>query len=111
MTVLYDPRTAALTFKNVLPRVGSTTSLKRHLYGLIDGRRTGGVPAHKRIDARRARIARSTRRGDFSLTFVVRGRQHEYAVQKGLNLVNDLFVLLHSTYPDYLEEQFGLRAE
>jgi hypothetical protein len=111
MTLLYDPRTAALTFKNMLPCVGSTTSLRKELYGLVDGRRTRVVPAHKRIDARRARLVRSTRNGDFSLTLVVRGRHHEYAVQKGLNLVNDLFVLLHSTYPDYLEEQFGLRAE
>jgi len=111
MTLFYDPRTATLTFRNVLPRVGSTASLTKDLYGLIDERRTRAVPAHKRIDARRVRMAGSTRRGDFSLTLVVRGRHHEYAVQRGLHLVNDVFVLLHSTYPDYLTEQFGLPME
>lgn len=111
MTLVYDPRTAALTFRNLLPRVGSTASLRKDLYELIDGLRARAVPVHKRIDARRARVARSTRGGDFSVTLVVRGRHHEYAVEKGLNLVNDLFVLLHSTYPDYLAEQFGLPAE
>jgi hypothetical protein len=111
MTLVYDPRAASLTFPNLLPRVGSTALLRRDLYELIDALRTRAVPAHKRIDGRRARISRSARGGNFSLTLVVRGRHHEYAVRKGLNLVNDLFVLLHSSYPDYLAEQFGLPAE
>jgi len=111
MTLVYDERAAALTFRNLLPRVGSTALLREELYELIDGLSTRAVPAHKRIDGRRARLIRSARGGNFSLTLVVRGRHHEYAVRKGLNLVNDLFVLLHASYPDYLVEQFGFPAE
>ena len=111
MTLTFEPRTAALTFTTVLPGVGSASALSTELLALIDARRTRAVPAHKRIDGRRVRLERSTRRGDLSVALIVRGQQHAYAVQRGLNLVNDLFVLLHSTYPDYLSEHFGLSAE
>ncbi len=111
MTLTFEPRTAALTFTTVLPGVGSASALSTDLLALIDERRTRAVPAHKRIDGRRVRLGRSTKRGDLSVALIVRGQHHAYAVQRGLNLVNDLFVLLHSTYPDYLSEHFGLSEE
>ncbi len=111
MTLTYEPRRGALTFTNLLPGVGVTPMLRRDLKALIDECRSRAVPPHKRIDARRARLSTSTRRGQLSITLTVRGRHDEYAVQRGLNLVNDLFVLLRATYPDYLSEHFGLPAE
>ena len=71
----------------------------------------GFVDQRKRLDARRAKAACLVRRGDFSLTMSIRGQYYEYAVQKALNLVNELFLLLHETYPDYMIEHFGLSAE
>jgi hypothetical protein len=41
----------------------------------------------------------------------IRGANHEDAVRKLLNTVNELFLLLHERYPDYLVAQFGLSAE
>jgi hypothetical protein len=32
-------------------------------------------------------------------------------VSQLLNLVNELFLMLHETYPDYLVAEFGLSAE
>jgi len=46
-----------------------------------------------------------------TLSLQVRGRHHEYAVQRGLNLINQLFLLLQASYPEYLIEQFGFSAE
>ena len=111
MTLTYESPRRALTFKNLLPGVGATPMLHRDLKALIEECRSRAVPAHKRIDARRARLSTSTRHGHLSIALTVRGRHHEYAVQRGLSLVNDLFVLLRSTYPDYLSEHFGLPAE
>jgi hypothetical protein len=111
MTLTFEPRTAALTFTTVLPGVGSASALSTELLAMIDERRTRAVPAHKRIDGRRVRLEHSIKRGDLSVALIVRGQHHAYAVQRGLNLVNDLFVLLHTTYPDYLSERFGLSEE
>jgi hypothetical protein len=68
-------------------------------------------PAHKRIDARRAVVSCRLSKGHVSVAIAIRGRNHVYAVQHVLNLINELFLELHETYPDYLIEQFGLSTE
>jgi hypothetical protein len=110
-TLAYDPRTSALTFRNLLPGAGRDAALSRDLKAVVEDHTGGAVPAHRRIDQRRTRVTCWVRRGDFSIALAVRGRHHQYAVQKGLNLVNAVFLLLHSTYPDYLVKQFGLPEE
>jgi hypothetical protein len=51
------------------------------------------------------------REGNFSLTLTIRGEHYEYAVRSGLDLVNELFLLLHESYPDYLVQHFGLSSD
>ena len=81
------------------------------LGALVAARVSRTLPAHKRLDARRARGSCAIRRGDWSLAVHIRGANHEYAVRKAVNLINELFVLLQETYPDYLVERFGLSTE
>ena len=78
---------------------------------MVAARSTRAVPDHKRIDARRARLACAHRKGDFSLSVDIRGRNQEYAVSKTLNLVNEMFVALHEGHPDYLVQHFGISQE
>ena len=78
---------------------------------LVEGRGRRELPAHRRLDSRRARAACAVRDGDLSLTLRVRGPHYEYAVRRALNLVNEMFLLLHETYPDYLVEHFGLSTD
>ena len=63
------------------------------------------------MDARRARLACTVRKGDFSLSVDIRGRNQEYGVRKALNLVNEMFVALHEGHPEYLVQQFGISQE
>ena len=56
-------------------------------------------------------MACARRKGALSLTLTVRARHHEYAVRSALALVNDLFLLLHQSYPEYLIERFGASTE
>jgi hypothetical protein len=74
-------------------------------------RSTRVVPEHKRIDARRARLTAGVRNREFSLSVEIRGNNQQYAVSKTLNVVNDMFVALHETHPDYLIEHFGISQE
>ncbi len=78
---------------------------------MVASRSTGAVPDHKRIDARRARLACAVSKGDFSLSVEIRGRNQQYAVSKALNLINEMFVALHEANPDYLVEHFGISQE
>ena len=111
MHAAFDHRNNVLTFPALFPRVDTVSPITADLRALIAARAGRHIPEHKRVDARRARIAGSTRKGDWSLTVEIRGSNHEYAVRKALNLINELFVLLHERYPEYLVQQFGLSTE
>jgi hypothetical protein len=85
--------------------------MARALDVLVRSRTARGQPAHKRVDARRASLSGSVKEGDWSLVVHIRGANHAYAVQRALNLVNELFLLLHESHPEYLIERFGLSPE
>ena len=104
-------RVGVLTFPALLPQVTRHPGLAAELKRVVAARSTRTVPAHKRLDARRARLTATVRAGDFSLAIAIRGANHDYAVKHALNLVNELFVLLHEGHPAYLVEQFGMSTE
>ena len=102
-------RRGVLTFPILLPQ--ASPAIVAAMRALVAARSTRGVPDHKRIDARRARLACAISKGDISVAMEIRGRNHHYAVSKILNLVNEMFVALHEAYPDYLVEHFGISQE
>lgn len=102
-------RSGVLTFPILLPQ--ASPAIAAEMRSLVTARSTRSVPEHKRIDARRARMACAVRKGDFSLSVEIRGRNQQYAVSKTLNLVNEMFVALHEGHPDYLVEHFGISQE
>jgi hypothetical protein len=111
MTATYDPATGVLAFPRLLPSVARASPMAADLAALAAERLSRTSPAHKRIDARRAGLDWRVRGSAASLTLTVRGANQEYAVRHALNLVNDVFLLLRQTYPDYLTEHFGLSPE
>jgi len=108
MHATFDRR-GILSFPALLPQ--ASPAIVSEMKATVAARSTAAVPAHKRIDARRARLACTIRKGDVSLSVEIRGRNHDYAVSKTLNLVNDMFVALHEAYPDYLVQHFGISQE
>jgi len=116
ITLTYDPRTRALRFSNLLPAVGTDRDLVTELTALVAGRTATiknerAVPAHRRIDSRRASVISSVRGGHLSLTLTARGPHEVYLVRRGLMLVQELFLRLLETYPDYLSEHFEMSTE
>ncbi len=109
MAAAFDPRRGVLTFPALFPQVART--LAAELTSIVKSRRRKDQPEHKRLDGRRTRIAGSVRQGHFSLTVEIRGSNHDYAVKRTLNLINELFVALHEHHPGYLIEQFGISSE
>lgn len=102
-------RRGVLTFPILLPQ--ASPAIAAAMRSLVAARSTRAVPDHKRIDARRARLACAVSKGNFSLSVEIRGRNQQYAVSKTLNLVNEMFVALHESRPDYLVEHFGISQE
>ena len=111
MRAVADARTRTLTFTSLFPGIGRAAPAVAMLDALVASRTARAQPAHKRLDGRRARVASRVTRGDWSLIVNIRGANHQYAVQRALNLVNELFLSLHESYPEYLVERFGLSPE
>jgi len=111
MRATFDTARGVLAFPALFPGVEPRSPMARALDALVHTRTDRGQPAHKRVDARRARLSSAVSKGDWSLTVHVRGANHDYAVQRALNLVNELFLILHESYPEYLIERFGLSPE
>lgn len=109
MAATFDARRRVLSFASLFPGLERATAVQ--LRSLVASRTARDQPSHKRVDGRRARITSAVRNGDFSLTVEIRGRHHAYAVQKALNLVNELFLDLQERHPEYLIERFGLSTE
>lgn len=105
----FHERTRTLRFPGLLPAISK--EIAAQMTAIIAARGIRGVPAHKRLDARRARFSSASRKGAFSLRVEVRGRNHDYAVKTALNLINEMFVTLQERHPEYLIEHFGMSAE
>jgi hypothetical protein len=105
---VFDSRASTLAFPALLPSLPADAAQDVKAMVSRSGR---GLPAHKRIDARRARVAGAMRGGAFSLTVTVKGDNHAYAASHVLNLINELFVALQASHPAYLIENFGFSTE
>jgi hypothetical protein len=111
MRASFDRARRALAFPQLFPSVDARSGLAAELRRLIRERSTTAVPAHKRLDGRRAKVAGAVRQGGFNLTIEIRGAHDQYGVRAALNLINEMFLLLHEKYPDYLTQHFGLSPE
>lgn len=105
---VFNSRASTLAFPALLPSLPADAAQE---VKAIVSRRGRGLPAHKRIDARKARVAGAMRGGAFSLTVTVKGDNHAYAASHVLNLINELFLALEASHPGYLIEKFGFSTE
>lgn len=114
-----DAQRKTLAFKNMLANVAVDSELNTSLKALVKLRsstskkkREEGVTEHRQIDSRRVSIRYSNRQGHVSLTFTVAGNEYQYAVQKSLNLVNEIFVgTLNARFPEYVAQHFRQRED
>jgi len=98
-----------MRFPLVLPDVPADSKMYSDLKAFIKSRQSGDVPEHRRIDTRKARVGCSVRRGNVSLTLSVRNGDYQYAAQRLINLVHEIFlVFLADGYFDYMVEAFDL---
>lgn len=109
-----DARRKTLAFKNMLSNVPADSELNASLKALVKQRsspskrkKEEGGPEHRQIDSKRVSIRYSNRQGHVSLTFTVARNHYQYAVQKALNLINEIFVgLLNARFPEYVARHF-----
>ena len=110
-TLIVDHDKGTIQLKDMLPAVTSRSNLDSELRGFINGRVDRSLPAHRRVDPKRAELAYTNRKSQVTLTMRVLNNQYSYGVTKLLNTVNELFGFLHMRHPPYLWKNFGVPEE
>lgn len=110
-TLIVDHEKGTLQLKNLLPAVELRSFLDEDLRGFVKGRTDTGLPAHRRVDPKRAELTYANRKSNVTLTMHVLKNQYSYGVTKLLNTTNELFGFLHMRHPPYLWEHFGVPEE
>lgn len=111
MNLIFDPRSAILQFKDILPDVPARSTLYSEVKSLVAGKYDTDLPAHRRIDPTRAETRCTNRGGKVSVSLKLKSRPYDYGVQKIVNLVHEVFVYLNGSRADYMSESFDLPQE
>ncbi len=109
--LVVDHEKGTLQLKDVLPDVESRSHLDSDLREFVKGRTDKKLPAHRRVDPKRAELKYTNRKSHATLTLHVLKNQYSYGVTKLLNTTNELFGFLHMRHPPYLWEHFGVPEE
>ena len=111
MELNVDQANHALRFRQLLPGVPANSAMYAELKNFIRQRHDHDLPAHRRIDRRRAEVSCYNRGGSVSISLKVKNNQYAYGVKRIVNLVHELFLHLRDAYPDYLVENFDAPHE
>lgn len=107
----YEPSTGTFTFHNLLPNVPVRSTLYSELKEFIERRTSSRLPAHRRVDPRRATLACSNTRARLSVHLIAKRHHHVYGVNRVVNLVHEIFLYLHGYRPEYMWENFDVAEE
>ncbi len=108
---VFDAEKQELRFKNLLPNVAARSAMHRDLKTFLQARYDEQLPAHRRVDMKRAQIVCTNRGGKISLVLKVKNNQWAYGVNKLVNLVHEVFVHLREREAEYLAENFDVSEE
>jgi hypothetical protein len=111
MELNVDTTTHTLKFTRLLPGVPASSTLYAELKQFIEQRHDRALPAHRRIDRRRAEVSCASRGGFVSVSLKVKNNQYAYGIKRIVNLAHELFLHLRDAHPEYLAENFDVPQE
>jgi hypothetical protein len=111
MELSVDTAKHVLRFRQLLSCVPASSTMYADLKRFLQERHDPKLPAHRRVDRRRAEIICSNRGGFVSISLKVKNHQYAYGINRIVNLVHELFVHLRDAFPDYLVENFDVPQE
>ena len=106
--LILDTRKHTLAFPLVLPMILPRSEMYRKFQDFLKSRSSKNVPAHRRIDPKKALVRCANRRGNVSLTMQVFKGDYEYAARKLIHLVHEVYLDFLQEYFDYQVEAFDL---
>jgi hypothetical protein len=110
-TIVMDDKRDALIMKDVLPNVPAQSDLYTDLKSFVSARSDATLPAHRRVDPKRAEVRLFNRAGAVTVELKVKHNQYAYGVGRLLRTAQEIFGHLHMYHPQYLWENFDVPEE
>lgn len=108
----FEPGRSTLVFVDLLPAVPYPSEMDRALRAFVAGRSSGDLPAHRRMDNGKVSARCRNRAGKVSIEVRCLDGDFEYAANKAVKLVNEIFLnFLAGPYDGYMIEHFGAPEE
>ncbi len=106
--LIYDVEKRSLRFPIVLPK--AARPMYQEFKKFVASRQSAEILEHRRIDPKKIRISCSLKNGNISLLFISKDRDLEYATQKLINLMHEVFMvfLRDGLYYEYMIETFDI---
>lgn len=114
MVLVFSPTRRGLVFECLFPAADRVAGLTAAIRDAVRSSSSPARPRHRRIDARRAKMTCRFHDGDGSLRLSFagpEGGQAAAALRSALTFVNELFLILHECFPEYLIAQHGASPE
>lgn len=108
--LVFNAARRELIFRDLLPGIDARSAMYAELKKFIRARSSRALPAHRRLDPRKAVLKPTQRAGTVSLVISLRDDHLEYGVRKAVNVIHELFVefLRNPLYYEYMVKHFGL---
>jgi hypothetical protein len=103
-----DWRRGTLRCPVVLPQVPAGSAMYRQLREFLKACQDGDRPAHRRIDALKAKVACTNRGGNVGLTMAIADGDYEYATRKFIHLIQEIYLVFLAEHFEYQVEAFDL---
>jgi hypothetical protein len=104
--LVFDARKHSLRVAVVLPKTSP------EMYGsfkkFVAARQSEETLEHRRIDPKKVRISCSRKNGNIGLLFTARDSDDQYATQKLINLMHEVYLDFLQDYYEYTIETFDL---
>jgi hypothetical protein len=111
MSLDYTSATGTFLFRHLLPGIPARSSLAADVETFVTGRASPRLPAHRRVERRRARLRCLPSRGAVSVELVATRNHHDYGVNRIVNLAHEIFLYLHTYQPEYMWKHFDAPEE
>ena len=104
--LIYDIEKCSLRFPVVLRK--APRPMYEEFKKFVVSRQSTEMLEHRRIDPTKIRISCSFKNGNISLLFISKDRDLEYATQKLINLMNEVFMVFLREYYEYTIKTFDI---
>ena len=114
IVLVFSPARRVLVFAHLFPAADRVPGVTQAIRDAVRSSSSPARPRHRRIDARRAKMTCRFRDGDGSLRLSLAGPEggaSVAALRSALTFVNELFLILHECFPEYLIGQYGASPE